>query len=345
MGDFQGAYPQRLVEAPIDKFEVSVVIPVYNAASYVRQAVESALAQPEVREVLLVEDGSPDNALAVCQELAAQNPQVVLLRHPNGENRGAGASRNLGMRSASCPFLAFLDADDFFLPGRFKRAKEIFENDPNCEGVYEAIGMFIEDELGWERWQDSGKPLERVKTIKEPIDPANLGIELIRGNKGHFSLDGLVIKKTVLSKAGHMDEGLRIHQDTNFIIKAALTAKLLPGSIMEPVTMWRVHQRNRVSAPKTKSEWLQDRMAFLYSTYSWTKNNFQTEAKDLLVKMMFSQVISIDKEEFQYLNKIHRVGKRYSQLRDWTRTHKEMWREPQFRKSLFLFIFSAGRRS
>ncbi len=77
----------------MDKFEVSVVIPVYNAVPYVRQAVESALAQSQVREVLMVEDGSPDNALEVCRELAAEYPRVVLLRHPNGENRGAGASR------------------------------------------------------------------------------------------------------------------------------------------------------------------------------------------------------------------------------------------------------------
>ena len=53
-----------------DFFEVSVVIPVYNAAAFVTQAVESALAQPEVREVVLVEDCSPDDSLAVCRQLA-----------------------------------------------------------------------------------------------------------------------------------------------------------------------------------------------------------------------------------------------------------------------------------
>ena len=105
-------------ETAADALEISVIIPVYNAAAYVRQAVESALAQPEVREVLLVEDGSPDNALEVCQQLAAEHQRVILLHHPNGENRGAGASRNLGMRNAHFPIIAFLDADDYYLPAQ-----------------------------------------------------------------------------------------------------------------------------------------------------------------------------------------------------------------------------------
>lgn len=75
--------------------KVSVVIPVYNAAPFVRDAVESALAQPETGEVILVEDGSLDDSLTVCRALAAENDRVKLYRHPNGENCGAGASRFL----------------------------------------------------------------------------------------------------------------------------------------------------------------------------------------------------------------------------------------------------------
>jgi len=328
-----------------DTFKVSVVIPVYNAAAYVTQTVESALEQPETAEVLLVEDGSPDNALEICQALASKCAKVRLLRHPNGENRGAGASRNLGMRAAQEDYIAFLDADDYYLPGRFAKAKEVFLTDPACEGVYEAIGMHIEDDEGWERWQASGKPEERIKTVKEPIDPQELGVELILGEKGHFSLDGLTIKKAVLDKAGYMDEDLRIHQDTNFIIRAALAAKLFPGSIGKPVTMWRVHKANRVSSPKTRSEKLQDRMNFLYATYSWTRKNSETKARDLLVKLMFGQITSIDEDDLQNTSRISRVAKRFTQLSKWIYGHNEFLVEPQFWKSLSLFVYSGGSRS
>ncbi|PIY03241.1 MAG: glycosyltransferase family 2 protein, partial [Bacteroidetes bacterium CG_4_10_14_3_um_filter_31_20] len=74
--------------------------------------------QPETSEVILIEDGSPDNGLDVCTSLAKKYSKVRLYRHENGENKGASASRNLGIRKANYPYVAFLDADDFYLPNR-----------------------------------------------------------------------------------------------------------------------------------------------------------------------------------------------------------------------------------
>ncbi|MBP7177346.1 MAG: glycosyltransferase family 2 protein, partial [Thermoclostridium sp.] len=130
---------------------VSIITPVYNAASYIVRAVESALAQPEVREVILVEDCSPDDSLAVCRQLACLYPQVKLFQHPGGVNRGAGPSRNLGIIKSTCPYIAFLDADDFYLPARFSAAQAVFEQHSDCDGVYDAVGMYYEDEASRER--------------------------------------------------------------------------------------------------------------------------------------------------------------------------------------------------
>src|SRR5210317_669111 len=95
--------------------DISVVIPVFNAERYVESAVESALRQSETAEVILVEDNSPDNALEICQRLEAQDPRVRLFRHGDGKNHGAGESRNLGIRNARCDYIAFLDADDYYV--------------------------------------------------------------------------------------------------------------------------------------------------------------------------------------------------------------------------------------
>src|SRR5690554_3354498 len=113
---------------------ISVIIPVYNAELFLRKAVESALQFKEVKEVLLIEDGSPDNALSICKELTIEDNRVKLLQHPNNENRGAGASRNLGLKNASQDYIAFLDADDFFLPNRFEKDKEIFSRYEDADG-------------------------------------------------------------------------------------------------------------------------------------------------------------------------------------------------------------------
>lgn len=267
---------------------VSVIIPVYNAAAFVSQAVESALAQPETAEVLLIEDGSPDNALEVCEELASKFEKVKLLRHSNGENRGAGASRNLGMRSAGEDFIAFLDADDYYLPDRFAAASEIFRLDPACEGVYEAVGMQVESGEGMERWQAAGKSTSQLQTISPGISPENLAEVLIKGNNGYFQLNGLVIRKVVLQKSGFMNEELRLHQDTEFILRIAFTARLLPGRLDTPVAMWRVHLSNRISAPRSLSARYRDRMKYWMSLYRWVRQQGTSEQQNLIRKGIFS---------------------------------------------------------
>jgi len=269
--------------------QVSVITPVYNAASFVTKAVESALEQPETAEVILVEDGSPDNSLEVCQQLAAKYDRVRVFCHPNGENRGAGASRNLGMQKSSCENIAFLDADDFFLPGRFSKAKEILQSIPDCEGVYEAIGIHVWDDAGLQRWTKSKRqPVDQLITIRKPVEPEQLGAALISGKFGSLSPDGLIFKKSVLDKSGFMSEELRLHQDTEFIIRCSLVAKLYPGKLDEAVAMGRVHGNNRFSAPRSQAQEYKNRMLFWMTLYRWSKKNstpnIQKEIRNSIVR-------------------------------------------------------------
>lgn len=257
--------------------QVSVIIPVYNAAGFVSEAVESALQQPETGEVVLVEDGSPDNGWEVCQQLASRRERVRLLRHPNGANRGISASRNLGMRNSSCEFVSFLDADDFYLPGRFAVAREIFGADSACEGVYEAIGMHVDSRGGVERWMRARKPLAELHTMTKRVEPGALPDVLISGEHGHFHMDGLVLKKAVLHKSGYMAEQLRVHEDTEFMIRVATVARLVPGRLDEPVARWRVHDHNTISTPLLAGQKYHEQMLLWMTLYHWCKERRRTE--------------------------------------------------------------------
>ena len=101
-----------------EEYQVSAVVPVYNSVKTLKRAVYSLLLQPEIDEIFLVEDGSTDGSLKVCQELEKEIPFLHLLRHPNGENKGAPASRNLGLQHAKNPWIQFMDADDELLHGK-----------------------------------------------------------------------------------------------------------------------------------------------------------------------------------------------------------------------------------
>jgi glycosyltransferase involved in cell wall biosynthesis len=216
-------------------FEVSVVIPVYNAEKFLRNAVESCLQQPEVFEVVLIEDKSPDGSLAVCEALVKENANVKLFRHPAGANKGAGPTRNLGIQSARCEYIAFLDADDYFLPNRFERTKTVFAKHPDADGVYEAVGIFGEGIDGY-----------KLYTINRPIPPDKLFHYLIRGTYGHFSTNALTFRKSLLERAGMFVSGLRLHQDSELWLRMAFHGQLYPGTIDKPVTYVRRHQNNRI---------------------------------------------------------------------------------------------------
>lgn len=103
----------------MDRKAVSVIIAAYNAAATVGLAVRSAIAEPETGEVVVVDDCSSDNTAETACRAAAGDPRVKVLRQE--QNRGPSAARNRAIDAATMPFIAVLDADDRFLPGRFAR--------------------------------------------------------------------------------------------------------------------------------------------------------------------------------------------------------------------------------
>lgn len=226
--------------------KISVIIPVYNAENYVRNAVASALQQPETGEILLVEDDSPDNCLQICQDLGKEYEKVRLLRHPDGKNHGAGATRNLGIKNAGFDYIAFLDADDYYLPGRFTVAKKLFQQCHDIDGVYEATGVEFHSAKGKQKWRSSGR--KDLMTMTENLPPDYLFEELVRGKKGTFHLDALTVKKRIFEKSGYFFEHLRLHQDTAMIVQMSAYGRLFPGRLTKPVAMRGIHAQNRITS-------------------------------------------------------------------------------------------------
>ncbi|MBN2466488.1 glycosyltransferase [candidate division WOR-3 bacterium] len=312
--------------------QISVIMPVYNAASFVAQAVESTLQQPETGEVLLVEDGSSDNSLEVCRQLADEYPKVRLLRHADGKNHGAGASRNLGMQSARFDWIAFLDADDFFLPGRFSVAQDLLRRDPAAEGVYEAAGYHVDSEAGLARWTKAGKPLERLITMSRPVRPEVLWDTLMTDG-GYFHLDALVLKKSVLARSGYMAEGLRLHQDTDFIMRVAMTARLLPGGLDEPVVMVRVHDHNRITAPRSARKKYDDRMRFWMTLYNWCGVKHQRPNQIRIMDWVIRETIDTRRAGRILRRAVPERALRLAQLLRLSLRYPRVALEPRFRQS------------
>lgn len=112
--------------------QLSVVIPTWNRAHLLPDAIDSALAQSEGQvEVIVVDDGSTDNTLHVVKRRFGD--RVKLLQKPN--RTGVGAARNLGVSHATGGLLAFLDSDDVWLPGKLNAELSALERFPEAEVI------------------------------------------------------------------------------------------------------------------------------------------------------------------------------------------------------------------
>jgi len=255
--------------------EISVIIPVYNAAEFLEKSVQSALQFEEVKEVILVEDKSIDNSLQICKKLASENNKIILLQHPDKENHGAAASRNLGMQKSTGDFISFLDADDYYLPNRFDAEKEIFK-DPKIEGIFGAIGIEYLTEKGRQEFQSKFNDTF-LTTVNYPAE----GMEVFKGLMGltpktfgtFFHLNALTIRRHSIDTHNLMfNELLRVHQDSDFIIKLTYHCYLKSGIIDKPVAIRGIHDDNRITKIiKYSPQYNQRQLLFWKSLYDWAE--------------------------------------------------------------------------
>jgi glycosyltransferase involved in cell wall biosynthesis len=225
-------------------FKVSIIIPVFNAVKYVTDAVESVLALNESGEILLVDDGSSDGSLSLCQRLAEKYPSVKVFQHSNKKNNGPAATRNVGIKNASYEYISFLDADDQYLSNRFTDEKLIFENQPDVEAVYGfSLTTFLSEE-GKATYYTREE--NNIYTLTEKIPPENLFRALLFYGYGRLHTSAITIRKTTLERIGLFNENLKWAEDTDMWLRLAMKAKMVGGSIETPISHRRIHNSNMV---------------------------------------------------------------------------------------------------
>lgn len=148
---------------------VSVILPVYNAAAYIEQAIRSVMAQTYTAwELLVIDDGSTDETVAVVERLAAEDDRVRLIR--NEHNCGVAVTRNRGLDMSTGDYVAFLDSDDVWHPD--KLAVQVQKAESEQAGlVYTAYAITDAD----------GHPCKKPYTVPARIDLKDLLAENVIG--------------------------------------------------------------------------------------------------------------------------------------------------------------------
>ena len=186
---------------------VSVIVIFLNAQDFLKEAVESVLSQTyEQWELLLVDDGSVDKSTQIARDFAVEYPKrVIYIEHPNHQNKGKGISRNLGLHQARGKYVAFLDADDIWLPNKLEEQVKIFESYPEA-------GMLYGNTLYWYSWtgqlEDKSKdfiPKLGVKTGIPMFYPELLPLYL-RGKAAVPCTCSIIVKRKVIETVKGFDE-------------------------------------------------------------------------------------------------------------------------------------------
>ncbi len=121
---------------------ISIIVPIYNAERYLRRCIDSILAQTyEEIEVILVDDGSSDSCLTICDEYAERDRRVLVIHQ---ENSGVCAARNAGIEASKGDYFAFVDDDDWLEPDLYEVLYHLIKgSDADIAASYDCIGETV----------------------------------------------------------------------------------------------------------------------------------------------------------------------------------------------------------
>ena len=206
--------------------KVSVIIPTYNYAHFIAEAVESVLAQTyPIFEIIVVDDGSTDNTTEVIKQFG---DSVKYIKQKNG---GVCAARNNGVKNASGDFIAFLDADDDWLPAKIEKQIAKFGEDEKIGLVHcgmrefdtesgETVRLHIEGEEGW--------VADDLLLFEKPV---------VIGCGG-----SILVSRKAFEEIGGFDINLKVGEDWDFCYRLARKFKV--GFVREILVHYRHHGDN-----------------------------------------------------------------------------------------------------
>jgi len=216
---------------------VSIIMPAYNAARTIAEAVDSALAQthPHI-EIVIVDDGSSDTTLAILRGRYGKDARVQVVQQPNG---GPASARNHALRLARGDWVQFLDSDDRLHPSKITRSLERIAEVPDARVAYGAANIIAQD----------GKPTAQWDF---PVFPSgDIFCEWITGamaNGSYGVLPSFMVWREAIDSVGGFDEAIIGSEDWDLWIK--LAARYPFAALNEKLVDYRDHpaglHRNRV---------------------------------------------------------------------------------------------------
>jgi glycosyl transferase family 2 len=202
--------------------DVSVVLPTYNRARVLTDAIESARCQTHDRfELIVVDDGSTDETEIAVRAIPDARVQYVRQRHA-----GAAAARNIGVRLSQAPIIAFLDSDDFWTPGKLAADVRFLAEYPQVDAVFSDAarhddGVFIPSFT-----RATSVFAKRLTSERQPrmiLTARGMFLELLEEDP--IVTPTLAVRREAFLRAGGFDERTEAFEDWEFLLRLARTSQ------------------------------------------------------------------------------------------------------------------------
>jgi glycosyltransferase involved in cell wall biosynthesis len=268
---------------------VSIVTNFYNAERFIAETIESVITQTYSHwELLLVDDGSVDSSTQIALAYAkANSKRIRYFEHDGHANKGMSASRNLGIQQSKGEYLAFLDADDIWLPEKLHKQVTLLEANPEA-------GMLYGKTLYWFSWTKRPKdekrdfiPVPGVETDQLHLPPSLVAMFLEGTAAVPCPCSLLVRRTTALLIDGFNDSFLNLYEDQVFYAKICLHENVFVSS--ECLDYYRQHPDSSMAiAQRTHTEKLA-RAIFLkwFLDYLYTENLAYPELTEIAYKELW----------------------------------------------------------
>jgi glycosyltransferase involved in cell wall biosynthesis len=243
---------------------VSVIVIFLDAEPFIQEAIGSVFAQTYgTWELLLVDDGSSDGSTEIARQYVEEHPERVrFLEHPGHANRGMSAARNLGIRDARGEYIAFLDADDVWMPHKLEQQVAILDAHPAAAMVY---GL----DQWWYSW--TGKAEDQRRDSTHPLGvPANSLIEppslillfFLTQRATIPNPSAILVRREIMEQVNGFEEAFRgLYEDQAFYAKVCLRAPVFAANACW--SRYRQHPDSSVAVTRRAGQEYSTRLAFL----------------------------------------------------------------------------------
>ena len=246
---------------------VSSIIIFLNAEKFIGEAIDSVFAHTyDNWELLLVDDGSTDSSTQIALQYAEQYPgKVRYLEHADHQNRGMGASRNLGVHHARGEFIALLDSDDVWLPHKLEQQVTILNSHPEAGMVY-GLSQY------WHSWTGNLADVQRdsipelgVQADRLFKPPALLTLLYPLGKAAAPCPSDLMLRREMVERVGGFAESFKdiyhMYEDQAFLAKVYLKEPVFVAN--QYWDKYRVHPEQCTSVVQEAGHYFSVRLFFL----------------------------------------------------------------------------------